>query len=118
MKYKGKLNIATEMCCGSWLQFHDDRGLYGDDNQFWSWKWTLNFNKRSKVDSVKIYDKDENIVYSGSFTFDKIDFKTDIACPKEITIENAYKYFGERYNCEIETDELVDALKDDKDTED
>ena len=59
-KYFGEFIIHSEMGCGSWLQFHDNRGLHGEYNQYWNWDWTLNFNKRSHWE-VKMFLGDKMI---------------------------------------------------------
>ena len=113
MLYKGQITIHSEMCCGSWPSFHDDRGLHGDKKQYWNWDWTINFNKKTKIDKITIFDADDNIVYTGSWTFDrtKIMEVNYMVAPKEIELDKWLEYLYKDYRCEIETDELVDALK-------
>lgn len=116
MKYKGQLCLHSEMCCGIWPQFHDDRGLYGDNNEFWSWDWTINFNKHTKLDNIKIFDKYGKVLYNGPWTYSKINTMKNscIESPEEIDPEQWLNWLGDMVHCEIETDELVDALKEKK----
>jgi hypothetical protein len=117
LKYKGQIEFHAEMCCGSWPQFHDDRGLHGDKNQYWNWDWTINFNKKTKLDNLTVYGNDESILYCGTWTFNsKNTLKNGgLVSPFEIDPEKWMEYVFKGCKCSIETDELVKALREDKD---
>lgn len=112
-KYKGQLSYHMEMGCGCWPQFHDDRGLHGDNNQYWNWDWTINFQKKCKLDNIKIFDHDGEVVYDGPWTWNRQ--KTGHApayfsCCDEIDTETWIEYCRKGYRAEIETDLVVRAL--------
>ena len=114
MKYVGQIGVHTEMCCGSWPQFHDDRGLHGDKNQYFNWDWTINFNKNTKIKSLKIYDDKNKLIYNNSWTFDKFHNvgSNYYPCPKEMPqLEWMTLLPNKHLKCKMETDEVVDALK-------
>jgi hypothetical protein len=114
VKYSGKLACHTEMGCGSWPQFHDDRGLHGDNNQYWNWDWTINFGKKTKIDKLTLYDKDNNVVYDGTWTFDRVKTLNNrcFSSPKEIEPIEWSEMVSDDLRAEVETDEIVEALKD------
>lgn len=110
MKYEGQITLHSEMCCGVWPQFHDNRGLHGDNNQFWDWGWTINFGKKTKIKNMKIWDTKDNLIYDNSWTFDRqktCSNKNYIPCPKEISVNDWFEiiYTHEHLKCEIEAEE-------------
>jgi hypothetical protein len=128
MKYSGELTIHFEQGCGSWPQFHDDRGLNGENNEFWSWDHTINFIGKLFFSNIKIYDNDSNVVYDGPMTFSKSihrkniikmkesdsEFKLtswDFYSPTELHPLTWKEYCIKKYRCEIETDLVIDAFK-------
>jgi hypothetical protein len=114
MKYHGQLAYHIEMCCGCWPQFHDDRGLHGDKNQYWDWNWTINFPKRCFLDNITIFDLEGNEVYSGTWTWDRIKTGkslTYFSCPSEIDYKEWMIWCSKGYRATIETDIIVSALK-------
>lgn len=114
-EYKGQLAYHREMGCGSWPQFHDDRGLHGSKNEYWDWNWTINFQKHCKLDNIKIIDHDGNVVYNGSWTWSRS--KTGHApgyfssC-EEIDTKEWMEYCNKGYRAEIKTHIVVMALQD------
>ena len=116
-KYKGQLTLHSEMGCGVWAQFHDDRGLHGDKNQYWSWDWTINFNKDS-IERIIIYDEQDRVLYDGPYTYSRIKLKEQykkgnnypICFPKEIDYDKWFNYCVRNLRMEIETKFTVDAL--------
>lgn len=111
MKYKGQITLHTEMCCGAWPQFHDDRGLHGDEKQYWNWDWTINFGRDTEIKNLKIWDKDDNLVYDDSWTFCRRSTASNkyyIPCPYEMPPEEWLSIIGhEHLRCEVETDEVL-----------
>ena len=105
--YKGQLVMHSEMGCGMWIQFHDDRGLHGDKKQFWNWDWTINFNKKTKIDHIKILIKGE-IVYEGKFTYSHS--LRGVYMPSEIEEKEWFKILQTKNVCEIKTSHKVKAL--------
>ncbi len=84
----------------------------------WSWGWTINFGKKTKIDRLILYDKDNNVVYDGKWTYDRQKTCEDdrfFPTPKEIDFQPWWKLVRKDLRAEIETDEIVDALKENKD---
>ena len=119
MKYTGLLTLHFEQGGGPWPQFHDDRGLHGDEKEYWSWDWTINFGKKTKIESLIMWDKSGEVVYNNSWTFSKENTAENgyISSPKEIPAAEWKKLLITRmyYTARIITDEIVDALKPKKD---
>ena len=113
MKYKGQLTMHSEMCCGAWPQFHDDRGLHGENKEYWNWGWTINFSHKTKINNITIFDDDGLVLYNGPWTGDrkKTSDNNYFACPKEMGAETWKEFVSKKLKCIIETDEVVDALK-------
>ena len=110
-KYTGKITMHFEMGCGHWAQFHDDRGLSGDTNQFWDWSYTINLTKK-KIERLFIYNDDGVVLYDGPWTYDRkntCNTEYYIPSPKEISGPDWLKIFThqEYLNCEIETELTV-----------
>ena len=109
--------MHTEMCCGAWPQFHDDRGLHGENNEYWNWAWTINFGKKTKLKNITFFDKDGTELYSGPWTYDSKKARGSqyaMVAPKEMSAEAWQELVYKRLKCTIETDELVDALKEEE----
>jgi hypothetical protein len=115
MKYTGELTYHTEMCCGAWPQFHDYRGLHGDEKQYWNWDWTINFGKQTKIKRLTLFDNDGIIHYDGPWTFSRKNTAAlnYFSAPKEIEPIKWWKIIHKKNNlkAEVITDEIVDALK-------
>ena len=120
MKYAGQLAYHIEMCCGAWPQFHDNRGLHGDKNQYWDWNWTINFQKGIKINNIQIIDNDGNTVYNGPWTYSRKNtsvitngFGNPIyfPSPEEIDPHEWADFCRKGYSAFIDSDEVVDALK-------
>jgi len=114
-KYKGQITRMFEQGCGHWPQFHDDRGLI--DGKYWNWDYTINFGRNTEIKNLKIWDEDDNLIYDDSWTFSKP--KTTLfgyfPSPEEIKGEDWMKVMDYRtLRCEMETEEVLDALKDKK----
>ncbi len=111
MKYNGQLALHSEQGCGSWVQFHDDRGLYEDNKQYWNWDWTINFDKKSKVNNIQIFNDIGTVVYDGPLTFSRGRHRGHVYYPNEMEYQDWCSYSLRQFKCTIETDEVVDALK-------
>lgn len=103
MKYKGKIQMHFEQGCGEWPQFHDDRGRHGDKLQFWNWDYTINFNWKTKLDKLFIYSDDGEVLYDESFSSRN---------PIQAGAIDYILKTNNQLNCEIETDEVLEAFKD------
>jgi len=110
MKYTGLITMHSEMCCGQWPQFHDNRGLHGDKNQFWNWDYTINFGKHTKIQRLFIWDNDGVILYDGPWNF--FAYYDQMPMSKEVHPDYWLSLFWNGHmNCEIETDEVLEADK-------
>lgn len=112
--YSGTITIHREMGCGTWPQFHDDRGLYGDKNQYWDWDWTINFNDDlEKIDFIKIYDlKSEEVIYCGTLTLDPIHtLFAGIWCPDEISKNRWMDILNNNHKVEIHSNIEIKGYK-------
>ena len=117
MKYTGQLEIHYEMGCGCCPQFHDDRGLHGDKKQYWSWAWTINFNKGTKIDKLILLDKQGDEIYNGTWTYSRIRTGKTLSyfpTPEEMSFEQWVTLINKTNKAIVETDEVVDALKEEK----
>lgn len=112
MKYKGDITIMFEQGCECWPQFHDYRGRHGDKLQYWNWDWTINFGKETKIKNLKIWNDKNELIYNNSWTYD-CEKTLFFPSPKElISVDEWYsKLTYKHYRCELETDEVLDALK-------
>ena len=120
MKYEGQLTIHHEIFVGMWPQFHDDRGL--KDGGQWDWDWTINFNKETNITNIKVWDKDDVLLYDDKLTFDPrqnydecvIEGKSGVfgflLTPLELTRKQWMELCTHGNKCEIETDYVVTAL--------
>ena len=108
MKYTGLITMHFEMGCGQWPQFHDNRGLHGDKNQFWNWDYTINFGKHTKIKRLFIWDDDGVVLYDDPWTF--LAYYDNIPMPSEINPGYWLRLpWYNNLNCEIETDEVLKA---------
>ncbi len=119
MKYKGKITRHIEMCCGHWPQFHDERGLHGDKKQFWNWDWTINFGHKTKIKHLLIWNDDGEVLYDNSWTIShhrSLNISGDFVYPEEVPMQvwGEIMFMNNHLNCELETDEIVEALKNEK----
>ena len=120
MKYVGQITMHIEMCCGAWPQFHDDRGLHGDNNQYWNWDWTINFGKQTKIDNLKIWDKEGNLLYDDSWTYSRDNTCANqhyIPCPIEMDANEWLNIMYSRdshFVCEVETEEVLPMKTEDR----
>jgi hypothetical protein len=107
MKYSGEITMMSEQGCGAWPQFHDYRGLHGANKEFWSWNWTINFNKDTKIKNLKIWDDDANLIYNDSWSFGGFN-KYHLVYPKEVDSKKWFRILGtDHKKCEIECDEIL-----------
>lgn len=109
-KYKGQLTAHVEMCCGTWPQFHDDRGLHGDKKQYFSWPWTINFGSKTQIDRLVIYDTDDSVLYEGPWTYSRKNSAEGFPSPKEIDAIQWHVLCSRNLRTIIETTEVVEAL--------
>lgn len=98
MKYIGQIYMHYEQSCGSWPQFHDKRGCHGPNSEFWSWNYTINFNWKTKIKKLIIWDEDGVLLYDD--TFESI-YMAQVDTLNRILSRNII------LNCEIETDEIL-----------
>lgn len=112
MIYEGQITLHREMGCGAWPQFHDDRGLHGDKNQYWNWDWTINFiDKSLKIKKAILFDRFGSKLYEGPLNYSRensIMTTTHIWCPKEVD-RTVWLNHVCHYQCKmiIETDEVL-----------
>lgn len=113
IKYTGQLTYHMEMGCYPWPQFHDDRGLNGDKLQYWNWEWTINFDKKTKLANIKIYNKKNEMVYDGPWTYCKVNTSQNnyFTSPKEVPPKEWIKWCAYNFTAIIEAEQIVDALK-------
>lgn len=83
-RYVGQMRIHVEMCCGAWIQFHDNKGLNSNGTQ-WSWDFTINFSKLNSFIQYGIIEY-KNKTIKSSLTFSNIS-EFELLYPKEIPIE-------------------------------
>jgi len=113
-KYIGQLKAHSEMCCGAWPQFHDDRGLHGENNEYWNWDYIINFGKDTKIKKLIVFDKDGKEIYNDSWTYDRegtcfspFYFPT----PKEMVCDEWLMVCSKAHKAIVETDEILEADK-------
>jgi len=104
MVYKGQLAYHTEQGCGGWIQFHDDRGLHGDENQYWNWDWTINFCKDTKLENIQIFNMKDEELYNGPWTSQR-----GKPNPLEIKKEDIMLWAFGKAKVIITTDEILDG---------
>ena len=126
-KYEGILELyyETGMECQGTI-FHDNRGNSiephwdtknhpNETRTYRSLEWSIWFGSKVCLYYIKIFDKDNNMVYEGPLTKDK---KKIIAVnynysfiPQEINTKDWIKYCREEYRAELHTNELTAALE-------
>lgn len=126
-KYEGILELYYETgmeCMGT--IFHDNRGNH--EGPHWdkknkpnetmiyrSLEWSIWFGGRLCVYNIRIFDKENNLVYEGPLTKDKRKIVADkyrrSFLPKELDKRLWIKYCQEEYRAELYTNELTHGLK-------
>lgn len=123
-KYEGILELyyETGMECQATI-FHDNRGNHvgprwdnpNETMTYRSLEWSLWFGNKLCRYYIKIFDKENNIVYEGPLTKDK---RKIVAAkynwsflPTEIDKRLWIKYCQEEYRAELHTNELTMALE-------
>lgn len=106
MIYKGELQLHREQGCGSWMQFHDDRGLHGDKKQYWDWHWTINFERNTKLKNIMVTNAKGVEVYNGPWTGIR---SMDCGC-KEVDHHEVMIWLTHgRHTAIITTDEVLEG---------
>lgn len=123
-KYEGILELYYETgmeCMGT--IFHDNRGNHvgpkwdkpEETMTYRSLAWSIWFGGRLCLYTIKIFDKENNVVYEGPLTKDKRKIVASnygfSFLPKEITKKDWIKYCQEEYRAELYTNELTSAIK-------
>jgi hypothetical protein len=103
--------------------FHDDRGnhegpKWDNPNEtmiYRSLSWAIWLGDRAGLYKIRIFDKENNVVYEGPLTQDKRKIKESkysiSFLPKEIDKRTWIKYCQEEYRAELYTNMLTDALQ-------
>lgn len=126
-KYEGilKLYFETGMECMGVI-FHDNRGNHegphwdaknhpNETMTYRSLEWSIWFGDRLCLYNIRIFDKDNNVVYEGPLTNDKRKITNAKYrygfLPKELDMRLWIKYCQEKYKAELYTNQLTSAIK-------
>lgn len=119
MRYEGIILLFAKTGQGATPRFCDDRGLSGPDDSILNPNWSIKFGRRTRIKKLKIWDKEGCLVYNDSWRwdFDNTWANDGIVSPREM---KPGKWWGilkrtdDGFRAEIETDEIVPALKESK----